>query len=74
MSTKQNGLIRFYQIKMVELPTGKVWNVSQTGSYQNKIVTSLHPFYDYNWTVAAETVKVGPYTEFFTTKTLEDGM
>ena len=36
-------------------------------------ITSLHPFYIYEWKVSAFTVGEGPYTSVLTISTPEDG-
>ena len=45
--------------------------VSTTTSIE---ITSLHPFYVYEWTVSAFTVGEGPYSSISTVTTPEDGM
>ena len=37
-------------------------------------VGSLHPYYIYNYQVAAYTIGIGPYSEPFSLQTLESGM
>ena len=44
--------------------------VSTTTSIE---ITSLHPFYVYEWTVSAFTVGEGPYSSISTVTTPEDG-
>ena len=68
----QNGFIRAYNISVLELETGQEqsFNVSGLNSYQ--IVTSLHPFYNYNCSVAAFTIETGPIG-IVTIRTLPEG-
>lgn len=58
--TNQNGIIRKYIIKATEMETG---NRFSWESFTTSIeVPTLHPYYTYQFTVAAYTVAVGPYT------------
>ena len=68
---ERHGIIREYQINLTELETGTelTYNSSDT-TFE---VSLLHPSYTYNWTVAAVTVGVGPYTAESTVVTLPDG-
>ena len=36
-------------------------------------ITALHPFYDYNFTIAAYTVGKGPYSSGLVIRTYQDG-
>jgi receptor-type tyrosine-protein phosphatase Q len=66
----QNGVIQQYRIRIVEEDT------STTTMYTSKVttisVTSLHPYYTYKCSVAAETVDIGPYTSVLTLQLDED--
>lgn len=58
--TNQNGIIRKYIIKATEMETG---NMFSWESFTTSIeVLTLHPYYTYQFSVAAYTVAVGPYT------------
>ena len=58
-------------MNITELDTGQHFQVvSSTSSVS---VTSLHPFYNYEWTVSAFTVGKGPYSVPLSITTLEDG-
>ena len=71
-SNQQNGIIREYRVNVTEVATGRVFQrVSTTTSIE---ITSLHPFYVYEWTVSAFTVGEGPYSSISTVTTPEDGM
>ena len=70
-SNQQNGIIREYRVNITEVATGRVFQrVSTTTSIE---ITSLHPFYVYEWTVSAFTVGEGPYSSISTITTPEDG-
>ena len=70
-SNQQNGIIREYRVNITEVATGRVFQrVSTTTSIE---ITSLHPFYVYEWRVSAFTVGEGPYSSISTVTTPEDG-
>ena len=68
---RQNGLIRQYLINITELDTGT--NYLLTSPSTELTVYSLHPYYFYEFTVAAVTVGVGPASLPITVQTNEDG-
>lgn len=59
----RNGIIQQYTIRITELKSGTVITVSTEDTSIN--VTSLHPHYEYNITVAAETFDVGLFSSPF---------
>ena len=66
------GIIRQYHIDVTEIDTGRQFQaVSSTTSIS---VSSLHPFYTYRWAVSAFTIGGGPFSQFQTITTPEDGM
>ncbi len=66
-----NGIIREYRVDITEVETGRVFrNVSAITSL---VISNLHPDYTYEWTVAAFTVREGPYSYSHGVTTLEDG-
>ena len=68
----QNGIITRYMISITEVETDRSFSLFSPTTSVN--VTSLHPFYTYNCTIAAETtVGDGPYTTSITIVTLQDG-
>ena len=69
----QNGIVRSYNISVVELESGEEWSLLSPGSDTYRIVTSLHPFYRYNCTVAAYTIATGP-TGSTVVQTLPEGI
>ena len=67
----QNGIIREYRVNITELETERSWQLVSTSTSID--VLSLHPYYTYEWIVAAVTVDEGPYTQTSILRTPEDG-
>lgn len=58
----RNGRIRQYQVRLIEIETGDILQLVSTSTQVN--VTNLHSFYNYNCSVAAETIiGVGPFSD-----------
>ena len=57
----RNGRIRQYQVRLTEIETGDILQLVSTSTQVN--VSNLHPFYNYNCSVAAETIAVGPFSD-----------
>lgn len=70
-STDHNGIIRFYILIFMEQETAM--NFTLTSTSTRLIITTLHPFYTYNVTIAAVTISPGPFSEHLMFMTLEDG-
>ena len=71
----RNGIITGYSLILTELITNTTTSYSQTGAHIELVIGSLHPFYDYECIIAAETsVGRGPYGDPFITRTSPDGM
>ena len=66
----QNGLIRQYIINVTELDTGA--SFQQTSTTTTFTIYSLHPYYTYEFTLAAVTVGVGPASSPIAVQTDED--
>ena len=67
----RNGIVREYRVNITELETGRVFQmVSSTTSI---LVSSLHPYYTYQWAVAAFTVGEGPFSAIQSILTPQDG-
>ena len=68
----QNGRITSYRITVSELETGLVRTFSTVPTDNIYVVNYLHPFYNYNCSVAAYTIGLGPiaYSEV---QTPQDG-
>ena len=68
----QNGIITRYMISITEVETGRSFSLFSATTSVN--VTSLHPYYTYNCTIAAVTVVGdGPYTTTINIVTHQDG-
>ena len=67
----QNGIIRSYEIILVELETGTtfLYNTTET----TITISSLHPYYVYEYRVAAVTVATGPFSDPLSVQTLPAG-
>ncbi len=65
-----NGIIREYHIKIYESETEtEYYHVTSSISL---IISSFHPDYTYEWSVAAVTVSMGPYSYALNVTTPED--
>ena len=68
----RNGVIQQYTIRITELETGVVTTLYTEATSMN--VTSLHPYYTYSCTVAAETSAIGPFSYPVQIQLPESGM
>ena len=68
----RNGVIQRYTIRITELETGAVTTLYTEETTVN--VTSLHPFYTYSCSVAAETTVLGPFSYPVEIQLPESGM
>lgn len=69
----QNGDITSYHINVLELETGVVMSFTTVPTDSIYVVNSLHPFYNYNCSVAAYTIGLGP-VDFSVVLTLPEGV
>ena len=70
----RNGNITGYSLIVTELITNTTTTYSQSGARIELVVSSLHPYYEYECAIAAETsVGRGPYGTAFIIRTLTDG-
>ena len=65
-----NGLIRFYTVRLTERHTGRQWTFFAVD--QDIRIGSLHPYYFYDFVVAAYTTGTGPFSQVFTVQTAQD--
>ena len=67
----QNGIIRSYEIVLVETQTvtTSVYSTTET----TITISSLHPYYVYEYRVAAVTDATGPYSDPLSVQTLPAG-
>ena len=69
----RNGIITGYNIRVLELATGSVVSYNLTNR-TDFLIERLHPYYDYECSVAAATmVGVGPLSDPVTVRTNESG-
>ena len=66
-----NGVIRGYHIELYETETDTTQQYETTTTHV--VISSLHPDYTYEWSVAAVTVAEGPYSNTVNVTTPEDG-
>ena len=69
--SNRNGDIVQYHIRVTELETQT--DSEYTSTTQNYTLTSLHPYYSYSISIAAETIAVGPYSTGLLQQTSESG-
>ena len=67
-----NGVIQAYIVNITDLQTDTVWQ-QRIEDDIDTLVESLHPFYSYSLSIAAETVALGPFTVPVTVEMPEDG-
>ena len=67
---EHNGIIREYLVNITEVDTGRTFERSST--VESLVVTSLHPYYSYSFTIAAITVGLGPFSEAVVVQTPQD--
>ena len=68
----RNGIIRSYIVVITELDTGITWQQTVENDTDTSI-ESLHPFYSYSISVAAQTIALGPFTTPVMIDMPEDG-
>ena len=70
----RNGIITGYSLILVEVVTNVTTMYRQIGAHLELVIGSLHPFYDYECVIAAETmVGRGPYGRPFIITTSPNG-
>ena len=68
---QQNGIIRRYNITLMELETGSIFSYTSTNT--NFIITLLHPHYQYQFEISAVTIGTGPSSMPVILQMPEDG-
>ena len=68
---ERNGIITRYVINITELDSGNEYQLENATT--EITVQDLHPFYRYSYSVAAETVALGPFTLGSIIEMPEDG-
>ena len=70
----RNGIITEYHVDITEVDTNTAYaSYIISGSNTQIGVTTLHPYYQYNFTVAAYTVGKGPVSGGLVIRTFQDG-
>ena len=67
----QNGMIRSYEIVLVEQESGITSTYTTTET--TLTISSLHPYYIYEYRVAVVTIAIGPFSEPASVQTLPAG-
>jgi receptor-type tyrosine-protein phosphatase Q len=65
-----NGFVRYYTVQLRERQSGREWDFIAVDSHIN--IGSLHPYYHYDFTVAAYTIGRGPFSNVYTVLTDEN--
>ena len=69
----RNGIVTGHSIRVLEVPTNQVSSYNLT-NHTDFLINNLHPYYDYQCSVAAVTVVgAGPFSEPVTVRTNESG-
>ena len=67
-----NGVLVSYRVIVMEVETGEVFQQTTAFDTNSLVVSSLHPYYNYNCSVAAFTVAFGP-NAYAEVRTLPEG-
>jgi len=70
-SNTLNGILAFYVVRVIERETALVFEYNATNT--SILLTSLHPDYVYECSVAAYTKDVGPFSRIFAVQVLMSG-
>lgn len=65
-------MIQYYVIRITEQETGMIFEYTENS--ENITVTSLHPAYTYEFTIAAFTVGLGPFSKSLIITMDEEGI
>ena len=71
LSEEQNGIIQSYVVNITNTETGQ--HIQLTTDSTTITAESLHPYYNYHFSVAAVTTAIGPHTEVHSLQTPQDG-
>ncbi len=70
----RNGFIVSYLVTLTERATGQVLQFFRVGTHIDILITSLHPYYEYECTIAAATaIGNGPIAPIILFRLQEDG-
>ena len=68
----QNGIITSYTIRLYDIVADQTTLYRREGHHSQFVIDTLHPYYEYDVSVAAETVDIGPFSVIKRVQTLED--
>ena len=68
----QNGIITLYYIRIFSTVTNETTLYLREAHHSQHVIESLHPYYEYAVSIAAETVDIGPFSTPQRFLTLED--
>ena len=72
LAQDQNGIIFSYTIWLQEIVTGQTTLFEREGHHSQLVIDNLHPYYEYDVSVAAETVELGPFSTAQRVQTFQD--
>lgn len=72
LAEEQNGIIVSYTIRVVNVLTEEIKLYQREGHHSEYLVESLHPYYEYDVSVAAGTIIQGPFSTPTRVRTRED--
>ena len=72
LAEDQNGFIASYVIQLYNTVTGQTVLYRREGHHSQFVIDTLHPYYEYDVSIAAETVAIGPFSTPQRVLTLED--
>ena len=68
----QNGIIRLYIVAVHNVLTQETTLYQRESHHSQLLVEFLHPYYEYDVSMAAETIEIGPFSPLQRVRTLED--
>ena len=72
LENDQNGIITFYTVRIYDIVAGQTTLYQREGHHAQFVIDTLHPYYEYDVSVAAETVDIGPFSVTQRVRTQED--
>ena len=72
LEDNQNGIITSYTIRLYDIVADKTTLYQREGHHAQFVIDTLHPYYEYDVSVAAETVDIGPFSVIQRIRTQED--
>ena len=71
--SQQNGVIDFYNISITDATTTTQTSLEVSSEHTQQVIASLHPYYLYEFKIAAGTISLGIYSSSLAIRTLQDG-